>query len=188
MGLFGKKRQKLIDKKFQLKITFRIIGITSIGFLILIAFLGVHATKTINDLNKTIKTEDDMVKGFIKYNDYTKKIITKLQPDEWREIDIKKMTKDHESAMDAIRNQMFSLKIFISLLIGIVLLQAIFLYFYLVDMTHKISGPLFVISQQIDLMLKGKKPNLRALRKNDELKEFYDNFTKLVDKMHDDKS
>ena len=202
------KRKKIIDKKFQLKITFKVIGISSILFLCIFAGVAlttqmkistsektiVKLNKAINELNKTIKTEDDIVNGFIKYANYQKQFAGGSR----MLIKVDQIQKDHKESMKNIKTSMTFLdsffknlkgffqeiKLSITILIALILIQGIFLYFYLVNMTHRISGPIYVITQHMKDLMEGRKPNLRDLRKNDELKSFYKtfvNFAKSID-------
>jgi hypothetical protein len=50
------------------------------------------------------------------------------------------------------------------------------LFLYLIRLTNRISGPLYVLTQHMTDIMNGKKPNLRELRKNDEFQEFYHQF------------
>ena len=197
-------RKKLIDKKFQLSITFKIIGITSITFFCIFAVVALKtqmkirsSEKTIDrlstaitDLDKTIKIEDDIVNGFIKYAGYQKAQSGKSRV----LIKVDQIKKDHQESMKNIKESMtflnsfltnlkdffYEIKIFLMVLLALILVQAVFLYFYLINMTHRISGPIYVISQHMQDIIDGKKPNLRELRKNDELKSFYKKFVEFA--------
>lgn len=46
--------------------------------------------------------------------------------------------------------------------------------------THRIAGPIFIISRYIDSLTDGKIPETRPLRKKDELKEFFDKFNRML--------
>ena len=47
--------------------------------------------------------------------------------------------------------------------------------------THKVSGPIHVMTSQLRKIRSGKDPGYRALRKNDHLKEFYDELWETLD-------
>lgn len=47
--------------------------------------------------------------------------------------------------------------------------------------THRIAGPIFIISRYVDSITDGKIPETRPLRKKDELKEFFDKFSKMLE-------
>ena len=48
-------------------------------------------------------------------------------------------------------------------------------------LTHRISGPLFVMRQALEALAKGQRPELRALRKRDEFKDLHDALRAAVD-------
>ncbi len=47
--------------------------------------------------------------------------------------------------------------------------------------THRIAGPIFIISRYVDSIADGKIPETRPLRKKDELKEFFDKFSRMIE-------
>jgi nitrogen fixation/metabolism regulation signal transduction histidine kinase len=62
-----------------------------------------------------------------------------------------------------------------------IILQGIALYFMLIRKTHRISGPIYVMSNYMKQIIDGKIPDkIRNLRKNDELQDFYALFTAMV--------
>ena len=56
-------------------------------------------------------------------------------------------------------------------------------YIYMLQMTHRISGPIFVMSRHIQEMIDGKEPQFRSLRDNDEFKDMYAKLVELGEKM-----
>ncbi|HSA15053.1 MAG TPA: signal protein, partial [Spirochaetota bacterium] len=56
-------------------------------------------------------------------------------------------------------------------------------YMLIIKMTHRISGPLFVMTNYMKEVINGKYPSPRPLRKKDELKDFYDVFGQMVQKI-----
>ncbi|MGC9043389.1 MAG: hypothetical protein ACP5KG_05985 [Myxococcota bacterium] len=63
----------------------------------------------------------------------------------------------------------FILAIFLSLVIWGILI------------THRIAGPIFIISRYVDSITDGKIPETRPLRKKDELKEFFEKFNRMLE-------
>ncbi|MCX7943173.1 MAG: methyl-accepting chemotaxis protein [Deltaproteobacteria bacterium] len=49
--------------------------------------------------------------------------------------------------------------------------------------THRIAGPIFIISKYVDSITYGKIPETRPLRKKDELKEFFEKFNKMLESL-----
>lgn len=65
-------------------------------------------------------------------------------------------------------------------LIGFVLLMAIFLFVWGIFITHKVAGPIFIISRYLRELRDGKAPHTRPLRRGDELRDFFDAFSSAV--------
>ncbi len=61
-------------------------------------------------------------------------------------------------------------------LIGFGLLLSVLLTFYGIVLTHKVAGPLFKVTLYLDKIRDGKLGQVYALRKGDELVEFFDHF------------
>jgi hypothetical protein len=49
--------------------------------------------------------------------------------------------------------------------------------------THRIAGPVLVLSRYAEALAEGTYPPMRALRKNDELKEYFELFRRAVERM-----
>ena len=71
--------------------------------------------------------------------------------------------------------------ILLIIIVVIVIIQSIVLYFIGIRISHKFTGPLIVISQFLADFIKGKNPELRSLREDDELQEFYTLFERAVE-------
>ena len=82
----------------------------------------------------------------------------------------------------AILNKIISYNniVFVFLLAFLIIL-IILLYYLLISNTHRISGPVLVMTEYINDIIKGKFPDIRPLRGKDEFKEFYDLFSKMVE-------
>jgi hypothetical protein len=63
---------------------------------------------------------------------------------------------------------------------GFVLAVLISLSIWGVLITHRVAGPLFIISRYFDTITDGKYPDPRPLRKNDELKVFFTKFNAML--------
>ncbi|MCX7680272.1 MAG: hypothetical protein N2316_13790, partial [Spirochaetes bacterium] len=65
-----------------------------------------------------------------------------------------------------------------------VVIQGFVLYFMLIRKTHRIAGPIYVMSSYMNQIIEGKIPEkIRKLRKNDELQEFYKIFERMVESL-----
>ncbi len=52
-------------------------------------------------------------------------------------------------------------------------------------MTHRVAGPMFIMTRYVRQLGAGEYPSLRPLRKNDELREFFDAFKTMLDTLSD---
>ncbi len=66
--------------------------------------------------------------------------------------------------------------IFLLYLIVFVAVMAIALAFWGLVVTHRISGPVHILSRYLNELADGRYPDLRPLRKHDELREFFTAF------------
>lgn len=69
--------------------------------------------------------------------------------------------------------------------IGIALLMTAALGLFGVLITHRVSGPVYVMGHYLQLLGQGRWPRMRALRKRDELKRFFDLFQGAVAALKD---
>ena len=65
-------------------------------------------------------------------------------------------------------------------LIGFVVLMAVFLFVWGIFITHKVAGPIFIISRYLRELREGKAPHTRPLRRGDELRDFFEAFSAAV--------
>ena len=62
------------------------------------------------------------------------------------------------------------------LVIGISMVMAVALGLFGVLVTHRVAGPIYVLSHYMEVLGQGRYPMVRPLRKNDELKSFFEAF------------
>jgi len=67
------------------------------------------------------------------------------------------------------------------LLAATVVLMAVALSLFGVLVTHRVAGPVHVMSHYISVLAKGRYPMMRPLRKADELKGFFERFSQAVE-------
>jgi predicted PurR-regulated permease PerM len=173
------KRRIIIDRKFQLKTVFSILGAVSVAFILVIALTGISilsSSKSISSGTESITRSLDRIDGRIPSASINSNS------------DMKATAVDPNAAGD-IRNEVreiqrvtrMSLHVITGLLV-IVVAMCVFLYFYLLKVTNRISGPIYVMTRHINDVLEGRDPELRDLREKDELREFYTQFLALLEK------
>lgn len=187
------KRKKLIDKKLQLRTAFSVIRFYFAAFFVVIVFLVIHTVLTdkkingtVNNLKAAINTEQNIVNAFIKNPDAASS--QNLLPESV------KISEDHNRSVKAIETHIGVLTgllksgfVVISIIAVFIIIMGIILYFYLIRLTHTISGPVYVMTKHIQDIMDGKEPSLRALRENDQLKEFYARFVELAKKFQEER-
>ncbi len=169
------RKQYIIDKKFQLKTTFSVIGIVFIVIAIVIGAIGVNITMNNTRLSHVVEIQDNIVDALITYSQSSEGTSQKIA--------IKNIANDHVNNLKTIRDIIKTNNTLLIILIAFILLQGFVLYIILIRKTHKIAGPIYVMRSYMQDIINGTLPNPRPLRKNDELKDFYNHFTQMVDEL-----
>lgn len=167
------RKQYIINKKFQLKTTFSVIAIVFVIVAIIIAAIGVNAAYNNKKLINIIQIQDNIVEALIAYS--------QSPHDTEQKLAIQNIANDHVKNINTIKEIIELNNFLLLIIIAFVILQGIILYFVLIRKTHKIAGPIYVMSNYFNDIIKGNIPNPRPLRKNDELQDFYELFVKMVD-------
>ena len=68
-------------------------------------------------------------------------------------------------------------------LVGFVVVMALVLFIWGIFITHRVAGPIFIISRYLRQLGEGDVPHTRPLRKGDELKAFFDTFSGMLNAM-----
>lgn len=136
----------------------------------------------IDQLNQAVKTEDDIVKAFAAFARSASVSPVKLS--------VENVNKDHGKSMDTIKNHITMLKNLIDWyscillgVIGLAVLAILACCFYMIRLTHRISGPIYVMTRIVQDMIDGREPQFRGLRDRDEFKELYAKLVELGEKM-----
>jgi hypothetical protein len=172
----NKRRQYVVDKKFQFKTTFSVIGIvTLLTALVVIAIASTMAYNN-NKMNGIIQSEDKIFQALAV-------ISSRQTKDPSYKAAIGNMSKDHVNNFNITEKITQSNKILLISLLIFIVVQGIILYIMLILKTHRISGPIYVMSNYIKEMINGKYTHPRPLRKHDELVEFYALFSQFADSL-----
>ncbi|MBN2401671.1 MAG: hypothetical protein JXN64_04670 [Spirochaetes bacterium] len=179
------RKQKLIDKKFQLHTTYSFMGIFFVMVGIIIIAIGINyyndnkkVEKIIEEQNNIMNEQSEIISSMLQImnikNGDDSELIAK----------VKEKSDNYNISMNyniELVKELTQRNNVIFLIVIIFLISAGFiLYPVLIRKTHKISGPVYLMSGYIKEMLNGSYPDLRPLRKKDELKEFYELFSRLV--------
>lgn len=168
------RKKYIIDKEFQLRTTFSILGIVAALSLVIIAAISASVVYNNEKINNIYEIEDSI------FNLMQAANIESQANDEYIKTTAL-LTERHESNLTTIDQiAQYNRYLLISLLL-FVLIQWVVLFMILIRITHRISGPVFVMSRYFKEIIEGGLPDIRPLREKDELKNFYALFKELVD-------
>lgn len=169
------RKQYIINKGFQLKTTFTIIGFIFIIVAILTVLIASYSLSVSKKMKMINEIEDNIVQ-----------VLTVPNP-ELNESNQKfsiQMAKNHATNMETLKDMQRFNTILIWVIILIVFIQGIVLYFVLIRQTHRIAGPLFVMTRYMKDIINGSIPeNLRPLRDKDLLKDVYEVFQGMIESL-----
>jgi hypothetical protein len=197
----NKRKTYIVDKKFQLKQAFSIIRIEFIIATIITILIGLNAAYNNHKLAIITKKNDEVIKNqdniIMIQDNIIETIMTWAQDSKGRLQ--KKAIRDvynlHNKNINTIKDNINTIKnniatingiirynyILLFALLSIIIVQSLILFFVMIRKSHKISGPIYVISNYMKDIIDGKIPNPRPLRKGDELLDFYELFKEMVE-------
>ncbi len=198
-----KKRQYIIDKKFQFKKIFLVIGFVSVIIIFLIISVGVviglnnrkisvnnsGMTENITSIRKAIDIQQNIILNFSlipvetgnkRYVGMTQKLANNYNSSiDSLNTAITSNEKMMNSNIDIIKKSSF----LIAGIFAISVLGMLILFVLLVKHTHRISGPIFKMSGYINDILNKKFPDMRDLRSKDDFKDFYKLFRDMAERL-----
>ncbi len=181
------RKQTIIDRRFQLRTTFSIIGTTCLILLIVIAVMGINAVQNNKRLKDIIAKQKDICS--IQEN----VLNTLVLIEEKKSWDSLREARDKVSGSVMKNREMMSENIttieemaqwnnmLLNGIIVFVILLGVIFYFVLIRKTHQISAPIYLLTQYMEEIIEGKYPEVRPMRRGDEFREFYQLFEKMVE-------
>jgi hypothetical protein len=174
------RKKYVLDKKFQIGLSTRAIILPLVTTLIICGVLLYFAGDTNHQINKSnkdisaiIDNQDSMFDIFMaipSLQDKANPIVKKCDNTFKENLKITNHINDYHERIK--RNS----RIVLAILIVMTVVQTAIIFFQFIFFSHKISGPLHVMTNYMKEFRKGACPNYRPLRKNDELLEFYEEF------------
>ncbi|MBN1497380.1 MAG: hypothetical protein JXA07_11460 [Spirochaetes bacterium] len=185
-----KRKQYIIDRQYQLRTTFSIIGIVSIVTAVILGAI----TMSVLYNNGVLRENSEKIMNIHTIENSIFASLSEI-PKTVKDPAIKQAmiqnTRNHEKNMETLNNIItYNTKIITANLIlmlailAIIIIESIALYVILIRKTHRVSGPIYVISNFMKDIIEGREPKLRPLRQKDELKEFYELFKQMVAAIH----
>ena len=170
----------LIDSRFQLKYTGFIVGVALLISGIMGAFLYTTSRTVISESQRVVeesKKVSDVVKMTIKDD-----AIYSQNPElaaSFAQASAESDRQIEEQGRALVRQQ----KTMIYSLVGGLLMMVILIGLLGIYFTHKVAGPVYKMKMLLRQVGDGKLVFHGSLRKGDELKEFFDAFATMVDKL-----
>jgi hypothetical protein len=162
MTLF-KRKQYIIDKKLQLKISVKAVTISLLTVFVLGCVLLFFAGKNSSYINTIVKTQDQMMEMFLT----TPALINSKDP----------VVQGAENTFKNNIGMLVEIKrnseVVLHFIIAMMIIQSAIIFLIFIFITHRISGPLYVMSKYLKEIREGKNPVARPLRQKDELKQFH---------------
>lgn len=166
-----KRTKILIDSKFQLRTVFAILGIKIVIISVMVSGVGVVALYQNKHIANVIEIEDNIVQVLA---------IPSVGGESDERLTLQ-MAQNHDANMKRLRAMIMTNQLLIWGMVAVIFIQGVILFFVLIRYTHRIAGPVYVMSLYLRSILNGKFPEyIRPLRENDFLKDFYALFTDTI--------
>jgi len=169
-----RRKQIIIDKKFQFKTAFSLIGLVTLLAAVIVAAIAGNLVYN-NHRMERISVMDDNIVQYLQ----VKSLMQKPAPQDERAM--KQIAVNHSNNMKSMLAMIKYNKVLLAFLIVFVIGQGLILFLVLIRKTHQIAGPVHVMSGYLREMIEGRNPSYRSLRKHDELKDFYSLFCTMID-------
>jgi methyl-accepting chemotaxis protein len=167
------RKQYIVDKKFQFRTTFSIIGVVTIITAIILGSISFSIVYN-NEKIKNIYEIESSIMDFFSSQTYS-------NVDEMYKTAFNQQMKNHDNNMINLKGIITYNRVMLTLLLVLIVIQGVILYILLIKKTHRISGPIYVMSKYLNEIIEGKSPVTRPLREKDELKEFYELFNSMLE-------
>lgn len=166
-----KRTRIVIDKKFQYRSAIRSALLPFITLLIVSIVLLYFAERNNAYIEEVVDNQGAMIEMFLTTPALHDTESIAIQEGE-------KTFKHNIGMLKEIRQNSHMVLYFI---IIVTILQAVVIFAFSIIYTHRISGPLYVMTRYLRDIRNGKKPRIRPLREKDRLKDFYD---ELIETIH----
>lgn len=168
----SRRKRYLIDKKFQLKATYLIIGIMTILSIFVISAIAFSVFYNNTEIDNILKIQDHII-------DFLNTRISSIENQTYKDT-LEKISQNHLINVTTLNKIMRYNNILLLSIIIFTIFNGILLYIFLIRRTNRISGPIYVMSNYMRDIINDKQPVPRSLRRKDELKDFYELLKQLV--------
>ena len=167
------RKKYIIDKSFQLKTAFSIIGVVAAVSLIILSSIAASVVYNNEKISNIYQIEDNVFQLMQTAS------ITGGE-DAVYKATIDRLTKNHVNNLQNINKLASFNRYLLAAMIICVVIQGFILFIMIIKITHRISGPIYVMSNYFKDIINGNIPSPRPLRDKDELKKFYELFIDMV--------
>lgn len=174
----GKQRkQMVIDKKFQYSVAIKAVILPLVTILMIsgvLLFFAFDNDKKINEINNNqaaiIDTFLSIPQLVDPQNPYTRDANQRFQENLGKSREIQQ-----------------NIRIVLYFLIIMTVVQTVIIFGLSISLTHRISGPIYVMSKYLAELREGKDVCVRPLRKGDQFQDFYNEFCDVVNELKEHK-
>ncbi len=198
-----RKRSYVVDKKFQYGKSLRVVGAVTILLAAVILAVGVMISinngKTAENNKKVISNLDNIKKILeLQQSIYLQFASVPYGVDEktFTKIAVE-LTKDYNTSTRNLNasslaneeiiksnNDIITANTYLIIAVIIITISGLgVLFAVLIRYTHRISGPIYLMTLYGNEVLKGGKPQMRNLRSKDEFDDFYNLFRQMAEKI-----
>ncbi|TAL37086.1 MAG: hypothetical protein EPN93_06575 [Spirochaetes bacterium] len=165
-----KRTRYVLNKRLQYALAMKIALVPLVTLLIVTVILFAYARRSANYINEIVGTQDAIIEMFL--------TTPALQKTDNPVIKTGQQTfkGNIQKLVEIRRNSELVLKI----IVLAALLQTIIVVFVIIRLSHRITGPIYVMTGYLRELRGGGVPRLRPLRKRDEFKEFYEELRDLI--------
>ncbi len=174
-----KRKKYILDKHFQLRTAYSLLGFVALVSLIIIASISFSVVYNNEKISNIYEIEDSVFQLMQTAN------IDAGVSEEYKKTTAMLQSR-HESNLSNIEMIADHNRLLLCALVLCIVFQVIILYVLIIRLTHRISGPVYVMSNYFREIINGHLPDPRPLRDNDELKNFYELFREVVQSLKDE--
>jgi hypothetical protein len=171
--MHNKRKKHIIDKKFQYKIALKSVIFPLISILVISSVLIFFASENNRKIEEINSNQAAIIDTFLSLpqladpqNTLTLEANKKFQMNLGKSREIQKNSRK-----------------MIYFLIIMTIVQTAIIFILAIVLSHKISGPIYIMRRYLNDLKAGKKISPRPIRKGDEFKEFYEEFCDTILKL-----
>jgi len=182
-----KKRQIIVNRKFQLHIAASFAAVSAITMAAIIIMLS--AVLILNNIMLEGITKNQQTLSSTQ-GEIFKTLIALSTSKNLQNVHISTTELQHDNNNtktlldqnnEKIQNITERNKNLILILIVSAIIQSIIVFYLMLRRSHRISGPVFLLNRYIDELKNGGNPEIRPLRTNDDFQDLFTNFRELAD-------